>query len=342
MDAFDRYGKDLVDAGRRRRRRSAQHRRPRLRAAVLAVLVVALGAGVVLTLAVLSGGRGVAAEAAELVARIRGVEASTPACRVVGAAKSAVVVNGVEPLPSTRATIQALRRPQSPAERRYGLAYLTQHRLRVLRGASILADSMRILHGARGASVLVVVTHRRSDGGDAPADPIACLRQQRTVLHSVASGQSFRAQRAELLPGGQAPSRAVVVRAESILLGEMARQRPLVQAGDDEIYAAFREHRQIVGTVTTDVASFVRNGEVIDIVPRGWSSVHPMLVGLALDGALSVELKSTTGHRRITTSVIHNTFAIAVWRTLGHRPALILRGRDGKVLRQVAVNMWAR
>src|SRR5487761_1057407 len=183
MDAFDRYGRELVEVGRRRRRRRPLPPRSSTRRIVaIASLAVAVAiAGLAYTM--MPTGGDVNAEAAALIVQVRRSLASATLCRIVRGGAEARVLVGVTQLPSTQATITALRRPQSGDERHVAMSFAVtlsraSPRLVLLRDSLILRDSLRILQGPGGLSATVVVVQGRTEDRSGRVDPVGCLQRQ--------------------------------------------------------------------------------------------------------------------------------------------------------------------
>lgn len=322
MDAFDRYGRHLVEAGRRRRLgKPIRGSRSTRRTLALVVLFVAIIAAALGSTALLNG-RDVAAEAAELVARVRQFEAAAPPCRTVRATTAAVVLHGVEPLPSTRAAIEALRRPQTSPERK-ALGHFAEQPLKNLPPSELLGDSLRILPAHRGVSAVTVVTRELAGHPSVQRNPVACLLRQRAALPRLAGKLA----------------RPVSVRAESILDGQLARARALARGHGEGIFTIFRGRDRIVSESSIDIGDFARAGQITEESVRTPRGVCALIVGLVPDSVRTVELKRVTGRTRITARVVDNTFAILVPKAMGRMLVLVWRGRHRQVLRRALLSV---
>jgi hypothetical protein len=338
MDAFDRYGRELIEAGRRRRLGRPLPTRASTRRIVAIASLAAAVAIVGLAYTMMPAGSDVSAEAAALVVQVRRSLSSATPCRIVRGGAAAGVLRGVTPLPSTQATIAALRRPQTGNERHVAMSF-TATLSRGSPRSALLRESLRILRGPNGLSAAVVVVRGRTEDRSGRVDPVGCLQRQLGALNQVLQQPTSRRRLVARLGRSRISSRAVAIRAETIVLGELAHERRRTTANDDRIFVAFRQHGQVVGTAAAGAAIFAREREVVGVSVPADSEHGRLLRGLVADGVRSIELTPTVGRGRVTASVVNNTFAVRVPSSFGSRLALTLRGPRREILRQVSLSL---
>lgn len=333
MDAFDRYGQSLVDAGRRRRvERQGARRRAGARVALVAAAAVVIAIAAASTTS-LDGVRPINAQAVGLVARVSRMVAESPVCRVIRPNEPGFLLRGVAPQASTLDAIAALGRPQSALER-HALTAIAAGSAPALSGSAILGDSLRVLHAPNGVSVTIVVARRPEGASSARADSVGCVERQQLALERVVGELAARRRAIESIdPRRTPPSPAVVASAKRLLATELGQASERPPAGD-VLWATIRDHGRLLADVTSRASSFLQNGmthtQPVIVDGRTWRTVF----GLVPDGVSSVELESASGDRQVVT-VRNNLFVARLPLSFGTRLLATWNARHENALRRV-------
>jgi hypothetical protein len=303
MDAFDRYGEDLVKAGRRQR--LGQPRRPRrnLRGTLaLAVLIALILAAAALGAALLLGSND---GSARLLARARRLAAHSPACRINR--EPGVLVHDHQPMANTLVMLGILAHPQTPSEKEFLAEYFTSARLGDMPGTMVLADSLRIVRTPGGSSLAVVIVRHSGEGALALAS--GCIRRELAILPSLAGHSSPKA----------------LAHAKLILNYELQSHATAQRAVRDEVYAVFRDAHGQSRTRTIGAESFTTTGllnrtrhQVQALLPTEVASVELVAPGLP--------------HSPLIRRVSENTVDAALPQGFNHPLVMVWRNVRGHVL----------
>jgi hypothetical protein len=309
MDAFDRYGEDLIEAGRRRRlglpRRPGRNLR---RTVALAVLIALILAAAALGAALLLGSND---GSARLLARARRLATHSLACRVHR--DPGVLTHDHQPLAGTRVMLGILAHAQTSTERDFLAEYFTKARLRALPGTAILASSLRIVSTSGGSSLAVVIVRHSGEGAMTLAS--GCIQRELAILPSLATHSSPKA----------------LAHAKLILNYELQRHATTQRAVRDEIYAVFRNAHGQSQTRTIGAESFTAAGlfsrtryEVQALLPTEVASVE--LLGRGLPRS------------PVVLPISENTVSAAFPRGFDHPLVMMWRDARGRVLSRHSVN----
>lgn len=319
---FEQYGRELVEAGRRRQLGMAPRspRRSPARRKLATGLTVLSAVAVVVVIGVTGGDGGGSAQAAGLLARARQLEASAPPCRIAHSNTQSLLL-GTRPLPSTVAAVGALGRPQSEAERAL-LVRLARHKLKGLPPSQILGDSLRVLDGSSGLNAVLLVTRNAPLTGQ--VDPVACLLRQRAVLPRLAGKTSH----------------AILVRAERALTAEVAAHSSTSATGTESVYVVFRDARdRTLGHTSAPVATFEKDGAIAEDLTSARSARMPRILGVFPTSAHAIATGSANGGRRLAAPVTNNFASILIPRAFGRQIVVALLGADGRPLRSVTLKI---